>query len=359
MDVAEVGYAATTQRWCTKSILQSRDKAGRVFGMPQCGKENNRSERDGVVLTFPVPGHTYIPPDMVFRVIKKIDTIVTPEDYYNLFREHSHLLRPVEYYNACDWKSTAEYIKETCTSETREIERCGKFLCNHYGSEWRNITVLNWFKSVLDNTTAGEVEDDEDNDMMKDNDLVPENFKSLQLSNNIDTMLMVSGAWLSEVSMKQYRNPRAEEIGYPGENPPICDIVWLCLSIRELLAVELPGMIEYSSWTKRASCGQLGLCRTGMAILALGSAGCLYASRHDWTARGRHLHLERPIAICSCWPERVAVRSYQNNVASSIAEIDLVAAAFGRGFVWPPSPRAMDSIMHREHWDHFRSYTAG
>ncbi|KAJ8881948.1 hypothetical protein PR048_018435 [Dryococelus australis] len=64
------------------------------------------------------------------------------------------------------------FSKQDHHMKKEKLKDVESILCKHYGSEWRNIPLLDWYRYVLDNTIAGEAEDNEDNVMMTDDDLV-------------------------------------------------------------------------------------------------------------------------------------------------------------------------------------------
>lgn len=57
-----------------------------------------------IELVFPIPGHSFIPPDRVFGLIEKeiryMENIITPEEYIDVY--HGTL---VHFDNVLDWKS--------------------------------------------------------------------------------------------------------------------------------------------------------------------------------------------------------------------------------------------------------------
>lgn len=65
-----------------------------------------------VCLIFPVPGHSYMPPDRVFgRIEKEIqnyDTIIKPEKYIEIFQEYGTTISMAESCNIFDWKEVCD-----------------------------------------------------------------------------------------------------------------------------------------------------------------------------------------------------------------------------------------------------------
>ena len=64
--------------------------------------------------TFPVRGHSFLPADRVFgriqQSIKKKNTILLPEQYYSILREHGNLYVYGKDWNAFDYKSETSYF---------------------------------------------------------------------------------------------------------------------------------------------------------------------------------------------------------------------------------------------------------
>lgn len=73
---------------------------------------------ENIEIIFPVVGHSFIPPDRVFgimeREVKKIDTIVDPKDYVDIFSKTATVLRIGKDCHIYDWrKETEKYLKTT------------------------------------------------------------------------------------------------------------------------------------------------------------------------------------------------------------------------------------------------------
>ncbi|PSN47367.1 hypothetical protein C0J52_06548 [Blattella germanica] len=62
-----------------------------------------------VELVFPVVGHSFIPPDRIFGRIeketKKLDTIIKPEDYCNIFNNYGTVIKLGTDCRVYDWKA--------------------------------------------------------------------------------------------------------------------------------------------------------------------------------------------------------------------------------------------------------------
>lgn len=67
-----------------------------------------------ISLIFPIVGHSFLPPDRVFgnieREIKRLEVIVEPKTYYDIFNKHGTVLRLGRDFNFYDWKSTVSNV---------------------------------------------------------------------------------------------------------------------------------------------------------------------------------------------------------------------------------------------------------
>lgn len=63
---------------------------------------------ESVQITFPVVGHSFLPPDRVFgrieKVVKKKDTIIQPEEYEDIFRQFGTVRSVGDDVPVCNWK---------------------------------------------------------------------------------------------------------------------------------------------------------------------------------------------------------------------------------------------------------------
>lgn len=71
-----------------------------------------------VQLVFPVTGHSFLPADRVFALIekevKKLDTIILPDEYYDIFKKYGTLKKLNYDWHIQDWKKeTTAVIKST------------------------------------------------------------------------------------------------------------------------------------------------------------------------------------------------------------------------------------------------------
>lgn len=65
---------------------------------------------------FPVPGHSYMPPDQVFGQIEKqlrqMEIIVSPDEYHKVFKKFTTLTFFDLDYSVVDFKSTTSAVKK-------------------------------------------------------------------------------------------------------------------------------------------------------------------------------------------------------------------------------------------------------
>lgn len=78
--------------------------------------KNAPASIETIQLTFPVVGHSYMPPDRVFglieRKIKKVPCITNPQEYCNIIQEHATIRKLSRYWVAQDWKTdTSNVVK--------------------------------------------------------------------------------------------------------------------------------------------------------------------------------------------------------------------------------------------------------
>ncbi|CAG4975957.1 unnamed protein product [Colias eurytheme] len=80
-----------------------------------------------VELVFPVPGHSFLPPDRVFGLIEKeiknMEIILTPDQYIEVF-------------------------------EKAKLEDVKKLLQKHFGDEWESRDDINYYREVLSRATG-------------------------------------------------------------------------------------------------------------------------------------------------------------------------------------------------------------
>lgn len=184
-----------------------------------------------VKVIFPVPGHSYIPPDRVFgrieKVVRRREVIVDPDEYIGIFENYGTVVRPQGFF---DWKkSVCEVLKPPANwhfkfaptkrfilhknktvsiqGETTYITDIGasKSVCRkgknisqmvpapitlgvtpkpakvtdvmnligkHYGDGWQTIPSLMFYKRLSLNITIEHQDEEEEDSQMADNDLI-------------------------------------------------------------------------------------------------------------------------------------------------------------------------------------------
>ena len=64
-----------------------------------------------IVLIFPIPGHSFMPPDRIFgrieKVTRKRETIITPDEYFDIFENFGTVIKPKSFF---DWKKLVTSI---------------------------------------------------------------------------------------------------------------------------------------------------------------------------------------------------------------------------------------------------------
>lgn len=71
-----------------------------------------------IEVVFPVVGHSFMPPDRVFgnieKVVKKIDTIVQPQEYFEIFQQFGTVIKiSSPAFDVFDWrKSALNFVKK-------------------------------------------------------------------------------------------------------------------------------------------------------------------------------------------------------------------------------------------------------
>lgn len=98
-----------------------------------------------VEMIFPIPGHSYIPPDRVFGVtekeIKTRNTIIDPEEYINIFREHATVKMLGKEVVVYDWKKSLKGIIKDPKDFHFKISECKRLIFSRLKKDNRNIVV--------------------------------------------------------------------------------------------------------------------------------------------------------------------------------------------------------------------------
>lgn len=186
-----------------------------------------------VQIIFPVAGHSYIPPDRIFgrieRLVRKKDTIISPDEYLDIYSQVGTVLKMGEDFHVSDWKAAIKTVlkptskwhfqfqptkrfiitkskkgdalvqgEPTYRMELGALKRVSKTNCTaanivpqdipmgikvnpakikdvetllnkHFGTAWRDRAELRWYKEVLGRQSMVENEDpneDEDEPMI-------------------------------------------------------------------------------------------------------------------------------------------------------------------------------------------------
>nr|CAI5848738.1 unnamed protein product [Callosobruchus analis] len=87
---------------------------------------------DKMQIIFPVTGHSFLPADRVFAFIekdvKKLDTIVVPEEYYSIFRKYGTLKKLGVEWHAQNWKKEAGDVLKPTSSLHFKIKSCKRII---------------------------------------------------------------------------------------------------------------------------------------------------------------------------------------------------------------------------------------
>lgn len=85
-----------------------------------------------IQLLFPVTGHSFLPADRVFALIekkvKKLDTIIHPEIYYELFEMYGTLKKLGSDWHVQDWKKEAQAVLKSTASMHFKITTCKRIV---------------------------------------------------------------------------------------------------------------------------------------------------------------------------------------------------------------------------------------
>lgn len=85
-----------------------------------------------VILFYPTPGHSYIPPDRVFGVIekkiRKMETIEHPATYVDVFKESGTVIEVTEDFLVRDWKSISETAVKKPAKWPFKFNPCKRFI---------------------------------------------------------------------------------------------------------------------------------------------------------------------------------------------------------------------------------------
>lgn len=190
-----------------------------------------------VLIVYPVAGHSFIPPDRIFgrieRVVKKIDTIISPEEYLDIYSTMGTVLKLGTDFVVQNWKSAStailkpttkwhfrfNYSKRFIITKSRKgdaliqgepnyrveygnpktvsrpkvtarditpadlpvgvnvkpakLKDVNSLLTKHFGNEWMNRPDLQWYKEVIQRQAQPENHEEPD-EMEQGNEPEPE-----------------------------------------------------------------------------------------------------------------------------------------------------------------------------------------
>lgn len=200
-----------------------------VVGMLSKWLSDTQSGVKKITMVFPVVGHSFLPADRVFgrieKKIKKVDTLITPQDYLDIFSEFGTVCKVTEDIAVEDWKTEVssvfkvtgglhfrfaqskriiieknnnrlifvqghEHYRSALTSaapksilkrgktlsmmkprrlpysvnaKPEKLADVDKLLQKHFGVDWRGIESLKFYRDILDgNGDASEEENEND-----------------------------------------------------------------------------------------------------------------------------------------------------------------------------------------------------
>ncbi|KAF9413536.1 hypothetical protein HW555_008285 [Spodoptera exigua] len=92
----------------------------------------NTQNIKSIEIIFPVTGHSFLPPDRVFALtekqIRKMETILLPEDYMDVLKEHATVLRLGTDIPIFDFKTQSRNVLKSTQSFHFQITKCKRFI---------------------------------------------------------------------------------------------------------------------------------------------------------------------------------------------------------------------------------------
>lgn len=215
LDLTEVGSVLLCSEGCP-----GQNKNSIFMGMVgKWFKEFAPHSVKEVVVMYPVVGHSFLPPDRVFgrieKVIRKTETVITPDEYINIFNQFGNVKKLGTEIPVFDWKSSVQecikppgswhfrfsqakrfiFVKDqnmkvllqgeihykSDIGVPKSVLKQGKayssikptelqnkvpvkkeklidvdnLLKKHFGPEWRNNADLEYYRSVIDGSETG------------------------------------------------------------------------------------------------------------------------------------------------------------------------------------------------------------
>lgn len=99
----------------------------------------NTQNIKSIEIIFPVTGHSFLPPDRVFALtekqIRKMETILLPEDYMDVLKEHATVLRLGTDIPIFDFKTQSRNVLKSTQSFHFQITKCKRFIITLHRGE--------------------------------------------------------------------------------------------------------------------------------------------------------------------------------------------------------------------------------
>lgn len=178
---------------------------------------------ENIVLTFPVPGHSFIPPDRVFgnieRVVNKEETILQPEEYLKIFSRFGTVLQLSKDVTILDWKETSEKAFKTLQSWHFSFAPTKRFILSRSRANTLTLRGEHYYKNDC-GIDASIFKKGKSALSIKPNKLtVKKNVKREKLQ-NVDKLLTLHfGANWKENSLLEYYNQAMQDENNLNEAP--------------------------------------------------------------------------------------------------------------------------------------------
>lgn len=110
----------------------SQNKNFILLGMLMKWFKNSTSTLKEVQLIFPIPGHSFIPPDRVFagieKKIKKQENIILPEEYIKIYKESGSIYQLGKDLFNNDWKVGVRSVLKQSSALHFKFNKCKRFI---------------------------------------------------------------------------------------------------------------------------------------------------------------------------------------------------------------------------------------
>lgn len=208
-----------------------------VTGMLCQWLSNTETDVNKITMVFPIVGHSFLPADRVFgrieKKIRKVDTLIDPQEYLNIFSEFGTVRKVTEEVAVADWKTEVssvlksagglhfkfapskriiikkdrkgnislqgeehyrsdlgvpkgilkkgktlamikpQLLTSTVSIKPEKLTDVDKLLKKHFGADWRDIETLNFYREILDGN--GDAQEEENEDLDEENNYFEEN----------------------------------------------------------------------------------------------------------------------------------------------------------------------------------------